>query len=113
MTSSVKIEFCHCATFSLRATFSILIKNPTIPLGAKIKLHIFNLHVFNSPEYGAYLMIDSERLGASATDGVWLRARVRNGRVGLMDEKVNVKSKYPTVSTIAHHSARAGCAAPR
>ena len=58
-------------------------------------------------------MIDSERLGASATDGVWLRARVRNGRVGLMDEKVNVKSKYPTVSTIAHHSARAGCAAPR
>ena len=58
-------------------------------------------------------MIDSERLGASATDGVWLRARVRNGRVGLMDEKVNVKSKYPTLSTIAHHSARAGCAAPR
>ena len=35
-----------------------------------------------------------ERLGASTTDGVWLRARVRNGRVGLRDEKVNVKSKY-------------------
>ena len=113
MTSSVKIEFCHCATFPLRATFSILIENPTIPLGAKIKLNIFNLHVFNSPEYCAYLMIDSQRLGASAIDGVWLRARVRNGRVGLRNEKVNVKSNYSAVSTIAHHSARAGCAAPR
>jgi len=70
LTSGVKIEFCHGAPFPLRATFSILIEYPTIPL-----------------------TIDSKRLGASAIDGIWLRARVRNGGVG--------------------HSAGAWCAAPR
>ena len=76
-------------------------------------LRIFNRHVLNSAGYCAYLTIDSERLGASALDGVWLRARVRNGGVWLRDEKVNVKNQktnFQVVST-AHHSTRTWCAA--
>ena len=75
---------------------------------------IFTFYKF--PGYCAYLMVDSERLGATATDGVWLRASVRNGRVGLRNEgrsTWNQNTIVQAVLTIAHHSAGAGCAAPR
>jgi len=58
---------------------------------------MFNLLILDSLGNRAYLTIDMECLGASAIDGVWLRARVRNGGIGLTDKKVNAKSKYQTI----------------
>jgi hypothetical protein len=55
---------------------------------------MLNLLILNSLGNRAYLAIDMERLGAPAIEGVWLRARVRNGGVGLTDEKVN---EIPTI----------------
>ena len=90
LTSGVKIDSCHGATFNLRATFPILIETPSIPPRSNVILHILHFKFFNSPGYCANLMIDSERLRASTTDGGWLRVY----RVGQRDEKVKMKSKY-------------------